>query len=183
MLKKLLATSLLTLAGTLQAAVIPVSGSLNSHGYDTFSLVVAADDTYDFRDTGATFDSLIALFDDAGDHLISGDDSSSGGVHFRLTQDLDAGIYTVLITSSRAVAYLYPGHSSFRTSDGVNDGTFYVGGDRTLDGMTAYLDGGGDVLSGSAYRVDIGTPVPEPASHALVALALAGLASTRRRSA
>ena len=183
MFKISLATSLLALAGALQAAVIPVSGSFNSHGYDTFSLAVAVDNTYDFRDAGATFDSLISLFDDAGDHLISGDDSSSGGVHFRLTQDLEAGNYTVLVTSSRAVDHLFPGHSSFRITDGFNDGTYYVGGDRNLDDMKAFLDGGGDVLAGSPYRVDISTPLPEPASYALVAVALAGLASARRRSA
>lgn len=189
MLKKSLAIGLFALAGAAQAAVISVSGSFNSHGYDFFSIVVAQDDIYDFKDTGASFDSLISLFDDAGDHLISGDDSSSGGVHFHLTQNLAMGTYTVLVTSSRAVDYLFPGHSNFRTTDGFNPGgEYYVNGDRTLDGMKAFLDGGADLLAGAAYRVDIGTPVPEPATYALVALALTGLALTglalkRRRAA
>lgn len=197
MLKKSLALGLLALAGAAQAAVISRAGSFNRQGYDTFPLVVAADDTYDFRDTGATFDSLISLYDNVGKHLFSGDDSSSGGVHFHLTQDLESGPYTVLITSSRAVSYLLSEQSELRTTDGVNDGgEYYTGGlydvgggvfqtrGGTLAGMKAFLDApSGEALAFQAYGLNISTPMPEPASYAVVALALAGLALTRRRSA
>ncbi|MBC7730081.1 MAG: hypothetical protein H7242_21230 [Microbacteriaceae bacterium] len=111
------------------------------------------------------------MFDDADGHLISGDDSSSGGVHFHLTRDLEAGTYTVLITSTRATRYLLTENARLRTRDGVNSGGgCYLNGDATLDGMKTFLNADDD-FSGVAYSLNITTPMPEPASYALVARA------------
>lgn len=185
MLKKLLAMGLFALAGAAQAAVIPVARKFNAQGYDHFSIVVTEDGIVDFQDTTAPpFDSLISLFDDAGQHIFTGDDTS-GSSQFHLTQDLEAGIYAVLITVSDAGRdYFASVGTVSRSNDGFNfGGFFYRAGNGTLTGMRSALGAVPDPVRVEApYTLDIRGPVsvPEPATYALVALALTALALSRR---
>ena len=188
MFKKSLALGLLALAGAAQAAVIPVAQKFNAQGYDYFSIVVTEDGIVDFQDTTAPpFDSLISLFDDVGKHIFTGDDTTASS-QFHLTQDLEAGIYAVLVTVSDAGKNYFASVGTVsRSDDGFNfGGLFYRAGNGTLTGMRSALSAVTDpVLVEAPYALDISGPVslPEPATYGLVALALTGLALSRRRMA
>lgn len=176
---------LLLAVGSVQAA--PVSGNFNSKGYDVFTIQVAADARVAFSTTGGYADPTISLFSASGQHLITNDDSN--GLSFRLTQDLAAGQYSVLISYCCSVidAGALP-DTSFADTDGFNIGTYWIDGSGTLTTARNYLDQIGltDIdASGASYALDMRNAdiaaIPEPATLALAGLGLMGVAVGRRR--
>lgn len=175
---------LLLAVGSVQAA--PVSGNFNSKGYDVFTIQVAADARVAFSATGGYIDPTISLFSASGQHLISNDDSN--GLWFRLTQDLAAGQYSVLISYCCNVidAGALPG-TSYANTDGFNNGSYWVGGSGTLTTARNYLDQvqSYEGIAGASYALDMRNAdiaaIPEPATLALAGLGLMGVAVARRR--
>lgn len=176
---------LLLAVGSVQAA--PVSGNFNSKGYDVFTIQVAADARVTFSATGGYNDPTISLFSASGQHLISNDDSN-GSLLFRLTQDLAAGQYSVLI--SYCCNVIEPGAlpgTSYVNTDGFNTGSYWVGGSGTLTTARSYLEQvqPWEGVPGAAYALDMRNAdiaaIPEPATLALAGLGLMGVAVARRR--
>jgi hypothetical protein len=173
---------LLSSLGSANATV--VEGKFNEHGYDVVKITVAADSTVDFAFTNGYHDPIISLFNAAGAHLVTNDDSN-GSVFFHLTQNLTAGNYSFIVSYCCSLVNALTDNTGSGT-DGFNSGRFWFGGSATLDSVQAFMAGSGNI-PGATYRLtmsnaEVGTAdVPEPQSVALFAAALGALAWTRRR--
>lgn len=172
--------SMFAVCSAVNAGVL--SGNFNEHGYRVIDLAVASNSNVDFQFTGGYGDPTIALFDSAGHHLVTNDDSSSLFSH--LTQNLNAGNYSLVVTYCCNIVNALPG-SSFTGSDGFNGGSYWFGGSATLASVQSYLDTSG-WAAGQAYELSVTnateghTDVPEPQSIALFGAALAALSLSRR---
>jgi hypothetical protein len=189
------ATALFVSAGSAGATVL--SGNFNEHAYAVLDIYVANAAKVDFFFTGGYGDATFSLFSGSGAHLVSNDDSS--GLNPHITQNLAAGEYKFVVSyCCKVFDALINARSA--NSDGFNTGSYYFGGNATVQSVSAYLNTIQTVAAGSAYRVQLTNAVqglapvpvpvpvpvppaqvPEPASVALFGAALAGLAVMRRR--
>jgi hypothetical protein len=177
-------TAALVLLASLGAAnATVVDGNFNSHGYDVVQLHVDANSNVDFSYTGGYGDPTIALFNGAGAHLVTNDDSN--GLYSHLTQTLDAGNYSLLVTYCCNIIGALPGYV-FSGTDGFNQGSYWFGGSATLDSIEAHLNQYNNA-AGASYQFELSnaevasTNVPEPGSLALFGATVAALAIVRRR--
>lgn len=117
-----------------------ITGTFNSASYQTISLNVATASTVNFQYLDGYYDPNFSLFDGADQHLISNDDSN-GSLLSRITQNLAAGNYTLLVTyccgGVNAVAL---GGATSAGTDGFNSGSYFLGRSSTLSSVEAYLN-------------------------------------------
>ena len=177
----------LSMAGGAQA--VAVSGNFGINGYDTFTFTVGAPATVDMVYTSGYHDPTFSLFNSAGEHIISNDDSDLG-FYSHLTQNLNTGVYTMLVSfCCSSFQYASTTGAAFSSSDGFNIGSYRVGGTGTLTGMESFIIGNaGPQVGRQPYALTIsnvtlgGNNVPEPTSLALAGLALVGLQLARKRA-
>lgn len=160
-----------------------VEGNFNARGYSVIDIKVADNATVDFLFTGGYRDATFSLFNGAGEHLVSNDDSN--GLYPHLTQDLVAGNYSFMVSYCCTV-FDGLGNYTYRSSDGFNNGTYAFGGGASLASVTAYLDNNAQWAPANATyhftmtNADLGQGnVPEPQTVALFGAALAGMAMAR----
>jgi hypothetical protein len=124
-------------ASVAAANAATITGTFNANSYQTFSLNVATAATVDFQYLSGYYDPNFMLFNDAGSHLVTNDDSV--GVYSRITQNLAAGNYTLLVTYCCNGVNALEGER-FSATDGFNIGSYYFGGTSTLGSVEAYLN-------------------------------------------
>lgn len=178
------------------AHATPVSGNFGANGHDSFNFTVDTPATVDMVYTGGFGDPTFSLFNSAGAHLITNDDSN--GLYSHLTQNLNAGVYTLLVSfCCSSAGYASSTSAPYSGSDGFNGGSYWVGGTGTLAGMQNYIGANSGVyMANQPYALTISnvrlggnlqplrpSNVPEPTSLALAGVALLGLAASRRRKA
>ncbi len=166
------------------ASATVVSGNFNAAGYAVVGLNVASTANVDLAYLSGYNDPTFSLYDGAGLHLISNDDAT--GLLSHLTRTLSAGHYSLLVSYCCNFSGAIPG-ATFATSDGVNSGSYWLGGSGTLAGMSGYLDTNTFFNAANApYSIRITNAdviaVPEPAGVALFGMAAAGMLLARRRT-
>jgi hypothetical protein len=178
----------LALAAAQPAQAAIYSGSFNGDGYALIPFSVVGNTQVDIQWISGYGDATFNLFDSLGNFIIHNDDVSTPvfSLDPRVTQILPTGNYSLLVSYCCAdETYLGSTGAGFVPNDGFTTGFYLTGGTGTLAGLTGYLQGlnGGDYPQAS-YNLSITGEVatPEPASMAVLAMGLVGLAASRRRN-
>ena len=177
----------LSMAGGAQA--VAVSGNFGINGYDNIGFSVGAPSTVDMVFTGGLNDATFSLFNAAGAHIVTNDDSNSS-LNPRITLNLASGFYTLMVSyccdseahaSQQGAPYVY--------TNGSNTGDYLFGGLATLTSMENFITANsGPGVGRQPYALTISNVtlgsnnVPEPTSLALAGLALVGLQLARKRA-
>jgi len=115
-----------------------VSGNFGAIGYDSFNFTVSAAATVDMVYTRGYCDPTFSLFTSAGAHILTNDDSN--GLYSHLTQNLNTGVYTMLVSfRCSSASHANATSAPFSGTDGFNNGSCWVGGSGTLTGMQSYI--------------------------------------------
>ena len=183
--------------------LININGFLDSD-IDTYSIVITDVDAFyattaplGFNGTGfADFDSTMWLWDEFGNPVL-GNDDSFGSLLSTITDPANFGVTGGAVNADAANIRLTPG--KYLLSIGAfNDGPVDINGDRVIltSGAFSDLHGPNPLSNGifnnwlgngavGAYSVELGgatfCAIPEPASSALLALGVIGLACVRKR--
>lgn len=182
-LKKIAAaTAALAMAGAVGSAhATVIEGNFNEHGYSIVDLHVDQSSIVDFTFITGYGDATFSLFNAAGNHLASNDDSL--GLRPRLVQNLAAGNYSLLVSYCCTVFSSLTGSSAGSTPYGW----VYSGGSATLASVQSFLNQY-DHAADAYYQFQMTNAeaghndVPEPASIALFGAAVAALGAVRRRA-
>lgn len=132
------------------------------------------------------FDPLFSLFNGAGTHILSTDDTY--GLYPRLKQNLNSGNYSLLVTyCCNAFTPLMAGNWTWLNTDGYHTGWYLQNSGVTMSDVTVYLNSvniqGLDFISDTnSVTITNASPtsVSAPASFALFGLASILLGLMRR---
>jgi hypothetical protein len=142
-------------------ADISAAGNFNAAGYAVLGFNTVGG-VVDMQFTGGYGDATFSLFNAAGAHLMSNDDSNSLNPH--LTQFLSAGNYSLLVSycCQSIYGYAQANGGAFVNTDGYNSGSYVTGGSGTLAGMEAYLDAQTPYAANASYTLTISNATLAP---------------------
>ncbi len=175
---------MLSVMSATEASALNISSALGSGGYDVVSVTVATEGIVDMSFTGGGFTyASFSLFDAAGDHLITNEESNSS--YFpKITQTLAPGAYSLLVTTCCYSGSLVLNQGGYLTNtDGFNYGYYFNSGNATLAGMAAYISVPNAHWEGNPYTLTITGAVPEPQAYVmyLAGLGLVGAIARRKK--
>lgn len=167
-----------------------ISGNFNAAGYAVVSFNVAESGLTDMKTVGGFFDPAISLFNSAGKHIITGDDTwdvngYNQDLAARITTDLAAGDYFLVVSAQfRYYAALNGAKDAF--TDGINYGSYLLNSPVSMQAMLDHLVATKPKVYSPGFKpyelsIEAVAEVPEPAGFALFGIGAAALLAARRR--